>query len=99
MYRRYNACDTQHGGEYVLSGGAGWPVGAWEGRQGVYRSPTGCPWMGNRRWHGRARRRGHHSRWNGLRPVSYTHLRAHETPEHLVCRLLLEKKKKKTIST
>eukprot|EP00658_Telonema_sp_P-2_P027552 TRINITY_DN21256_c0_g1_i2.p1 TRINITY_DN21256_c0_g1~~TRINITY_DN21256_c0_g1_i2.p1 ORF type:complete len:128 (-),score=12.53 TRINITY_DN21256_c0_g1_i2:61-444(-) len=29
-----------------------------------------------------------------LHPVSYTHLRAHETPEHLVCRLLLEKKKK-----
>src|SRR5674536_229291 len=29
-------------------------------------------------------------------PVSYTHLRAHETPEHLVCRLLLEKKKNKT---
>src|SRR5678815_1035549 len=26
------------------------------------------------------------------RPVSYTHLRAHETPEQLVCRLLLEKK-------
>src|SRR5678815_666285 len=25
--------------------------------------------------------------------MSYTHLRAHETPEHLVCRLLLEKKK------
>src|SRR5678815_5877757 len=31
-----------------------------------------------------------------LRPVSYTHLRAHETPEHLVCRLLLEKKKQKS---
>ena len=30
-------------------------------------------------------------------PVSYTHLRAHETPEHLVCRLLLEKKKQKLI--
>src|SRR5678815_351643 len=30
----------------------------------------------------------------GAGPVSYTHLRAHETPEHLVCRLLLEKKKK-----
>src|SRR5678815_4385055 len=29
----------------------------------------------------------------GYTPVSYTHLRAHETPEHLVCRLLLEKKK------
>ena len=27
-----------------------------------------------------------------LGAVSYTHLRAHETPEHLVCRLLLEKK-------
>src|SRR5674536_185660 len=25
----------------------------------------------------------------GAAPVSYTHLRAHETPEHLVCRLLL----------
>ena len=32
----------------------------------------------------------------GSLPVSYTHLRAHETPEHLVCRLLLEKKKTKT---
>ena len=30
---------------------------------------------------------------NTLHAVSYTHLRAHETPEHLVCRLLLEKKK------
>src|SRR5674536_128140 len=30
----------------------------------------------------------------GMTAVSYTHLRAHETPEHLVCRLLLEKKKK-----
>src|SRR5678816_55225 len=30
----------------------------------------------------------------GVKAVSYTHLRAHETPEHLVCRLLLEKKKK-----
>src|SRR5450756_574140 len=30
-----------------------------------------------------------------VRPVSYTHLRAHETRHDLVCRLLLEKKKKK----
>src|SRR5665213_4092810 len=29
------------------------------------------------------------------RTVSYTHLRAHETGRNLVCRLLLEKKKKK----
>ena len=29
-------------------------------------------------------------------PVSYTHLRAHETVLDLVCRLLLEKKKQKT---
>ena len=32
-----------------------------------------------------------------LRAVSYTHLRAHETGRNLVCRLLLEKKKKKII--
>eukprot|EP00658_Telonema_sp_P-2_P074706 TRINITY_DN63992_c0_g1_i1.p1 TRINITY_DN63992_c0_g1~~TRINITY_DN63992_c0_g1_i1.p1 ORF type:complete len:180 (+),score=41.67 TRINITY_DN63992_c0_g1_i1:159-698(+) len=32
-------------------------------------------------------------------PVSYTHLRAHETPEHLVCRLLLEKKKNHDLTT
>eukprot|EP00658_Telonema_sp_P-2_P071217 TRINITY_DN6051_c0_g1_i3.p2 TRINITY_DN6051_c0_g1~~TRINITY_DN6051_c0_g1_i3.p2 ORF type:complete len:115 (-),score=6.70 TRINITY_DN6051_c0_g1_i3:56-400(-) len=32
---------------------------------------------------------------HGVDPVSYKHLRAHETPEHLVCRLLLEKKKRK----
>eukprot|EP00658_Telonema_sp_P-2_P079608 TRINITY_DN7734_c0_g1_i6.p1 TRINITY_DN7734_c0_g1~~TRINITY_DN7734_c0_g1_i6.p1 ORF type:complete len:345 (-),score=67.82 TRINITY_DN7734_c0_g1_i6:81-1115(-) len=31
---------------------------------------------------------------DSVNTVSYTHLRAHETPEHLVCRLLLEKKKK-----
>ena len=31
---------------------------------------------------------------NSVVPVSYTHLRAHETREDLVCRLLLEKKKK-----
>src|SRR5665254_20090 len=29
--------------------------------------------------------------WSAAATVSYTHLRAHETPEHLVCRLLLEK--------
>ena len=29
---------------------------------------------------------------DGFEAVSYTHLQAHETPEHLVCRLLLEKK-------
>src|SRR5678809_1691057 len=28
-----------------------------------------------------------------IQPVSYTHLRAHETGRNLVCRLLLEKKK------
>src|SRR5680860_1051604 len=33
--------------------------------------------------------------WNAHSPVSYTHLRAHETDSYLVCRLLLEKKKKK----
>ena len=33
---------------------------------------------------------------SSLVPVSYTHLRAHETRHDLVCRLLLEKKKDKT---
>ena len=33
---------------------------------------------------------------NRADPVSYTHLRAHETVLDLVCRLLLEKKKVKT---
>ena len=32
--------------------------------------------------------------WRNLWTVSYTHLRAHETGRNLVCRLLLEKKKK-----
>ena len=32
----------------------------------------------------------------GYNPVSYTHLRAHETDSYLVCRLLLEKKKETT---
>ena len=35
-----------------------------------------------------------HNRTNPIIPVSYTHLRAHETVLDLVCRLLLEKKKK-----
>src|SRR5665647_3665324 len=32
--------------------------------------------------------------WSGQGSVAYTHLRAHETDSYLVCRLLLEKKKK-----
>ena len=35
-------------------------------------------------------------RTHGIAAVSYTHLRAHETVLDLVCRLLLEKKTKKT---
>eukprot|EP00828_Plagiopyla_frontata_P010703 TRINITY_DN1575_c0_g1_i9.p1 TRINITY_DN1575_c0_g1~~TRINITY_DN1575_c0_g1_i9.p1 ORF type:complete len:111 (+),score=13.92 TRINITY_DN1575_c0_g1_i9:158-490(+) len=31
-------------------------------------------------------------------PVSYTHLRAHETGRNLVCRLLLEKKKNNNVN-
>ena len=34
--------------------------------------------------------------WEGHVTVSYTHLRAHETKANLVCRLLLEKKKKQS---
>src|SRR5660398_335848 len=38
--------------------------------------------------------RGQGGGGRGRQPVSYTHLRAHETKANLVCRLLLEKKKK-----
>ena len=38
---------------------------------------------------------GRNKRIRLAEPVSYTHLRAHETDSYLVCRLLLEKKKKK----
>eukprot|EP00658_Telonema_sp_P-2_P018879 TRINITY_DN17393_c0_g1_i8.p1 TRINITY_DN17393_c0_g1~~TRINITY_DN17393_c0_g1_i8.p1 ORF type:complete len:398 (+),score=74.31 TRINITY_DN17393_c0_g1_i8:518-1711(+) len=44
---------------------------------------------------GSAASNNHNPSSGGASAVSYTHLRAHETPEHLVCRLLLEKKKKK----
>ena len=44
--------------------------------------------------------RSENQTWGLLKPrmqaVSYTHLRAHETVLDLVCRLLLEKKKKQT---
>src|SRR5665647_3891519 len=39
------------------------------------------------------------SGWRCITSVSYTHLRAHETDSYLVCRLLLEKKKKENLST
>src|SRR5665254_26978 len=42
-------------------------------------------------------RRAQGSHPGGFLAVSYTHLRAHETPEHLVRRLLLEKKKDQQI--
>ena len=47
------------------------------------------PWPGEKRYP--------HEGWEHIEivPVSYTHLRAHETRHDLVCRLLLEKKKKK----
>ena len=47
----------------------------------------------SRRGAGRIHRQGE-LRARGAAAVSYTHLRAHETVLDLVCRLLLEKKKK-----
>src|SRR5450756_2863108 len=63
-------------------------------------SPPGARWADPGRgadlvralgaWWWRRQRRG---RGRDPGPVSYTHLRAHETRHDLVCRLLLEKKK------
>src|SRR5678815_34372 len=39
---------------------------------------------------GKASVSGYCIKFKTLKDISYTHLRAHETPEHLVCRLLLE---------
>ena len=51
-------------------------------------------WTGKLFRSGRARRvAGPHRSARRAGPVSYTHLRAHETVLDLVCRLLLEKKK------
>src|SRR5678810_1417227 len=43
--------------------------------------------------HRGAKHRRRYELLGGISPVSYTHLRAHETGRNLVCRLLLEKKK------
>eukprot|EP01017_Pseudomicrothorax_dubius_P031418 TRINITY_DN4006_c0_g2_i7.p1 TRINITY_DN4006_c0_g2~~TRINITY_DN4006_c0_g2_i7.p1 ORF type:complete len:423 (+),score=97.76 TRINITY_DN4006_c0_g2_i7:58-1326(+) len=53
------------------------------------RQPASGARVSNRHAPSRDRKAGE----DHLETVSYTHLRAHETPEHLVCRLLLEKKK------
>src|SRR5665647_3600040 len=53
----------------------------------------------NAKWPGRARivpSQAHRPGNICNSSVSYTHLRAHETDSYLVCRLLLEKKKKNT---
>src|SRR5450756_2268255 len=52
----------------------------------------------SRKWHVCRKERNDgitHGGWAEREPVSYTHLRAHETRHDLVCRLLLEKKKNK----
>ena len=58
------------------------------------RTPRYCPMLA---WVSEYRNTDHkiqHLRSSpGVDPVSYTHLRAHETDSYLVCRLLLEKKK------
>ena len=61
------------------------------GRHRIRPGPTSAA-SRTRRW---PAGRGPSPRPPSRRPasVSYTHLRAHETPEHHVCRLLLEKKK------
>jgi len=64
------------GGIALVLAGAGWPAE----RLGLGRSRLGLRILGG------------FALAAVLLPVSYTHLRAHETSLHLVCRLLLEKK-------
>src|SRR5665648_1210222 len=65
-------------------------VTAWRRREDV---PDGAelPWLYRTAGYTLA----NHRRKGRPIPVSYTHLRAHETRHDLVCRLLLEKKKTK----
>src|SRR5678809_37082 len=59
----------------------------WGGWFGTYDNPP----QGARKW---LKDHPELTGWRGyLNPVSYTHLRAHETKANIVCRLLLEKKK------
>src|SRR5680860_1827850 len=56
-----------------------------EGEAGAaIRGMSTCSWSRATGWTARS--------GSVLWPVSYTHLRAHETDSYLVCRLLLEKK-------
>ena len=57
---------------------------------GKWRHPRNPKQRRHRRCYARCRYCGYLGR---VMPVSYTHLRAHETRHDLVCRLLLEKKK------
>ena len=62
-------------------------------RQDDGRAEGGRPCGGDAREH-RSDDRQDSDEGRGTEAVSYTHLRAHETVLDLVCRLLLEKKKK-----
>src|SRR5660398_302513 len=71
----------------------------WWGDHGSGRCPRGAPWRPGgcelRDLCCQTSPECHYGAFHGwFVPVSYTHLRAHETKANLVCRLLLEKKKK-----
>src|SRR5678810_1219669 len=71
----------------------------WGGWFGTYDNPPqgARKWLKDHPeltgWRGYLNRVGWIRRNRLYGPVSYTHLRAHETGRNLVCRLLLEKKK------
>src|SRR5665647_3769140 len=68
-------------------------IGSKHGRQYVAPDEP-CPWLAPRNHGWRSRLYRPFVADHRPDPVSYTHLRAHETDSYLVCRLLLEKKKK-----
>src|SRR5665811_1190952 len=74
-------------GRNFRAGGRGWA--SWKDFNAVHIGA--CLWQSGR-GAGRVRRcRGSGAAAGSAGPVSYTHLRAHETVLDIVCRLLLEK--------
>ncbi len=82
-----------------VSGGGERGDGDGEWRGGVERRSGEEEWRGGverrcgeEQWRGGVERRSGEEEWRGGIEISYTHLRANETAEHIDSRLLIKKK-------